>query len=701
MDKKIIGVIFLVLIISSTVHVPLSQTQSNTDDPQSIAKQVLQYIISEAETDGDKVKWLAYSIDGVDTYDAADLAWGQLGPATTLLEAYHQTNNLTYLDYTIRSALFIADLNRSDGGGLYWYHSSHASVLSPDVARVGDFFLKIYLETQNHPNYSQYSSKFLECTLGAARWLAKTGGKYEYNGSNPDDYYGIYFKYSPLAGAHGIQPGREIMTASLFLHLHQAFDNQHTFESENGSIGTPLYYINHTTRWLLEGPDLINESGVTHWQHNRPYNTYNPPPLDSNGWIVHYLLDLYDEFGEEVYLNTAKSTLKYLLARQTTESDEGYWVDLLTSAGATANYSVPFNDFYFRVDPKANNLLLRALEYNNNSDYLEACVKHANWLNSISIPEGNGRKIPYYLGDTTYKPKENAAIYNYLINLCNYDLSQIPDADLTRYKELASDILTWLEETAAPGDNGGIKWSGSSMHGEYMWMGSAGTAYHLVTSITRAHIVDFSLHTKEVLSPLHATESSETFAVIKIALSNVTDLKYFTWEFDVNKTLVEYWGVRLSENVYYSSSGWRRSNNYATLYNSYTGNGTLLKLYFKPKTTGSCRFSLYNITLWDSDRNLIDNGALSCTVNITEPEEYDSVDTASISLYPGWNLIACPFNTKTSIDQFCSMYNMTIDYIYEYDTQTSEYSYWIRDLNNQFQSLQGMEPGKGYWVHIT
>ena len=469
----------MVFILFGTYQVPFSFTQSQAESAQHLSEQALEYLIGSSIQDSTGIKWYGLNIDGVNRYDVADIAWGQLGPATALLEAYQQTREPRYLDYAVKSANYIASIKKTQSLGVYyWMHGNLK--LSPDVARVGDFMLKMYESVLETEEYGHLGSIYLDCALGAAKWLAIK--------AEPDDNGLLYFKYYPGSNNHGIAPGREAMTASFFLHLHQTIGTDHLIPTQDGVDKPASYYVEQTINWLLSNLDKRESNGGYYWEHNRPFSRYNPPPLEANGWIAHFFFDCFEEFGNQIYLENALGIVDWILSRQIHDSeDRVHWIDLLVaSQGTTAAFSVPFDDVYFRVAPEANNLLLRANQHNRcNPVYLEASVKYANWLDSISVTAGTGRKIPYYAGSSTYNSKDQAIIINYLTNLCDLDLSQVAYADVTKYEQLASDLLIGLSESAAP-QNGGIVWQDGTTHGYYMWMATAGTAYHLITSNIQA-----------------------------------------------------------------------------------------------------------------------------------------------------------------------------------------------------------------------
>ncbi|UCG68473.1 MAG: DUF362 domain-containing protein [Thermoplasmata archaeon] len=73
-----------------------------------------------------------------------------------------------------------------------------------------------------------------------------------------------------------------------------------------------------------------------------------------------------------------------------------------------------------------------------------------------------------------------------------------------------------------------------------------------------------------------------------------------------------------------------------------------------------------------------------------------------IELYNGWNLIGIPVTPRNTSVQDIFQENLTkVDYIYGFDNQTKEYSYWFQGLPPQLQTLTQLECGKGYWIHIS
>jgi len=73
-----------------------------------------------------------------------------------------------------------------------------------------------------------------------------------------------------------------------------------------------------------------------------------------------------------------------------------------------------------------------------------------------------------------------------------------------------------------------------------------------------------------------------------------------------------------------------------------------------------------------------------------------------LALYAGWNLIGISLTPQDPSVEGVFQGNLDkVDYIYGFDNEAKEYSYWFQGLPPQYQTLTQLECGHGYWIHVS
>ena len=72
-----------------------------------------------------------------------------------------------------------------------------------------------------------------------------------------------------------------------------------------------------------------------------------------------------------------------------------------------------------------------------------------------------------------------------------------------------------------------------------------------------------------------------------------------------------------------------------------------------------------------------------------------------VPFYIVWNLIGVPSNlVDPSVEGVFHGNLSRVEYVYGFNNELNEYTYWINGLPEEYQTLNTMQPGGGFWVYI-
>ena len=90
------------------------------------------------------------------------------------------------------------------------------------------------------------------------------------------------------------------------------------------------------------------------------------------------------------------------------------------------------------------------------------------------------------------------------------------------------------------------------------------------------------------------------------------------------------------------------------------------------------------------------------TVDESGTTVVEAIHGMEVPLYAGWNLIGVPSNlVDPSVEGVFSGNLSRVEYVYGFDNEAKDYVYWINGLPPEYQTLELMEPGKGYWAYVN
>ena len=456
--RKLLSVTIVLLTVLLMLSIFAAQAKAESSETDlEVAEKAAQWVISKAEFAGGGYKWPDYSSMGLLFYPAT--YHGASGVGTFLLKLYQKTRNETYLDYAKRAAQWVCYVAVPENGGYKWplpnpENYSPGWWLSNFVAGIGDFLLKMYVETGNET--------YLDYAKGAAQWLismkVKSDGAGYFIPYNPPGKYGSQ-------AAMGIWPGSHpAFTAIFLLHMYQQISNT-----------SYLQTVEETATWLIDGAESGYalrhlENGGYKWLSDIPYfvgkSSTTDFRLEQTASVALFFLETYSVLHNETYLENAKGGIQWLLSEAVDGSKWPNYPDESTY------HLLPW---LIEGTDHVMDLLTYAYTITGNSTYLDYAKRHTNWLISQGVTEDDGYKFPYYEGDTTYDPYYNALCYAYLRMMYG-------QTGNSTYIDYANGVRKWLINTATTG-NPGIKWK-VLVHDPYYnpcWYGNTGIGYYLLS----------------------------------------------------------------------------------------------------------------------------------------------------------------------------------------------------------------------------
>lgn len=454
--KKTVSIVLVSLIVLSAFSIFAPHAKAEPDgNPLDVAEKAAVWIMDEAIPEGNGYKWEHYGARGGLFYQSS-VSSGAAGMGMFFLALYERTGVSLYLDYAEGAATWVISQAVPSGGGYYWLSPDDDLPsgwrLSPNVAGIGDFFLKMYRTTMN--------ATYLAYAEGAATWLIAMA-EYESGGYfipyNPPGKYGSQ-------AAHGIMPGREAYTVTFLLHLYE--------ETGNTNYRT---YVEEMADWLILGPDIREENGGYKWENDRPYYVSGGYPIATAAQIAVYFYESYQVFGNETYLHYANGAIQWILSQAVVEdANKVKW----PRRQGVSDYPLTFGDKLLSGLSVVGDVLLLGYSVTSNSTYLDYAEKNANWIISQGTPEAGGYKF--------HNAKVNALIYRFLRELYN----TVGNATYSGY---AGGVLTWIVNNATVTD-GGYKWRTLTYYPYYpTWFGgAAGIGYHLISAPVPAFQASYS-----------------------------------------------------------------------------------------------------------------------------------------------------------------------------------------------------------------
>lgn len=382
-----------------------------------------------------------------------------------------ENQNQTSIDVAEKAAIWIISKAIPEAGGYKWpFYDVYNMIFynptfSKGVASVGTFLLALYEETGN--------VTYLDYAKGAAQWIIskavpEAGG---YKWPTSDRWGSNWWLSSQRAGVSGV--GEFLLKiykvtgnstyleysigAAEWLIANAVWEQGGCFIPYNppGKYGTQaahgimpgreartvlfllhlyqetgdekyLDYVKCTANWLISGPDIRVENGGYKWVHDRPYYVSPKYPLSRMAQIALFFYEVYSVTGNKTYLYYANGTLQWILSQAVIEGDKVKWP--VYQGGTTYVFSYPIKD-----------ALLTGYLVTHNYTYLEYEKKYTNWVINQSFNGGTTFGAPYY-----------ANVYRFLAEMYHLTWS-------SEYYEYANEALRWIINNATIED-GGYKW---------------------------------------------------------------------------------------------------------------------------------------------------------------------------------------------------------------------------------------------------
>ena len=81
---------------------------------------------------------------------------------------------------------------------------------------------------------------------------------------------------------------------------------------------------------------------------------------------------------------------------------------------------------------------------------------------------------------------------------------------------------------------------------------------------------------------------------------------------------------------------------------------------------------------------------------------FEVIYGVDVSFFNGWNLLGVPVNLReSSISGAFGPRLGMVEYVYGFDNEAKEFTFWIKGLPDGVQTVKTLEAGKGYWVLTT
>jgi rhamnogalacturonyl hydrolase YesR len=377
-----------------------------------ISRRAADYVISKAEVEGDGFKWVYQSRYA---YYNPIFENGAAGAGYFLLSLYKITGNNTYLRYAEGAARWIISEAEPRDGGFTWPHHDDEKpgpdgwYLTPEksVAGVARFFLELY-RTTSKDEYLRYAE-------GAARWIINAGLR--------KDVQGSYVDYNPYYQAvFGIYSYPQRDAGLLFIDLYRTTGNKEYLDKAK-EIG----------KWIIWTSECTGS--ICKWYDDRGYgNVYSVEGVSS---VADLLYELYLTTKDPEYLEVAEKMVNWIESIGV-RTNEGIKFPSWDGKFRTITWGW-WDRLLFPMTPA--DIFLKSYEITHKSERLDIAKAYANWLISISVPEGNGVKVPEVEGEGGFHAWINSRVFKFVVMLYNLTGDG-------RYLDFSEKLLNWISSKA-------------------------------------------------------------------------------------------------------------------------------------------------------------------------------------------------------------------------------------------------------------
>ncbi|RSN71656.1 hypothetical protein, partial [Candidatus Methanodesulfokora washburnensis] len=452
LGRKILPFVLVILILpvyvpSAQYYQPQADLAAVRDKALYISRRAADYVISRAEVEGDGFKWVYQSRY---TYYNPIFENGAAGAGYFLLSLYKITGNNTYLRYAEGAARWIISKAASRDGGFTWPHHDDEKpgpdgwYLTPEksVAGVARFLLELY-RTTSKDEYLRYAE-------GAARWIINAGLR--------KDVQGSYVDYNPYHQAlFGIYSYPQRDAGLLFIDLYRTTGNKEYLDKAK-EIG----------RWIIWTSECTGS--ICKWYDDRGYgNVYSVEGVSS---VADLLYELYLATNDPEYLEVAEKMVNWIESIGV-RTNEGIKFPSWDGKFRTITWGW-WDRLLFPMTPA--DIFLKSYEITHNSERLDIAKAYANWLISISVPEGDGVKVPEVEGEGGFHAWINSRVFRFVVMLYNLTGDG-------RYLDFSEKLLNWISSTAVC-ENGYVWPTGDGRKIPTFSFGSSGIGYYALAPLT-------------------------------------------------------------------------------------------------------------------------------------------------------------------------------------------------------------------------
>lgn len=233
---------------------------------------------------------------GIEWSATTDIISGNAGTGLSLIYAFHETGDRSWLDLAARAGDRLAELGRPENGGLKWAMDPEFPRLMPNfshgTAGIAYFLAALHQETGRN--------EFLEAALAGARYLvavAKTDGDVCLVFHNEPDGRELYY----LGWCHG-----PVGTARLFFALSEITKDKTWLD------------------WVRRSANGLVQSGIPDKETPGFWN--NAGICCGLAGVGEFFLDLYLALGNEDDLAFSRRVADRLLAKATADDGRMSWV---------------------------------------------------------------------------------------------------------------------------------------------------------------------------------------------------------------------------------------------------------------------------------------------------------------------------------------------------------------------------------------
>jgi hypothetical protein len=157
---------------------------------------------------------------------------------------------------------------------------------------------------------------------------------------------------------------------------------------------------------------------------------------------------------------------------------------------------------------------------------------------------------------------------------------------------------------------------------------------------------------------------------LELTIQNVSSLKRYSFEFNYNRTVLEFIGSKMDDYFYTTTGGWIGNGFQGNLSRSFTGSATMFVYAFKILNIGITHVDIVNASLWTDNGLSISHNVTTCTITIKSLEEWIDGEYAVLdSEYEDYR------NSHSYIDlEFTDISNERNQWISEYNSLNTTYT---------------------------